>query len=215
MARVAGPASPEPVSSTLPARRCSSAAEAFCAPSPWVRDGHGSAMRLVDPQEWPRVVAVVGGGRMGSGIAEAFAAGGLEVRITDATPELSAAACERVVTRARSAVEQGLVDAGAVCHRRARRLGLRAVGAAARGAPDRRRDARLAQHPWTGVVKAAHQLDLVGAGRGLGPALSGGGRAPAGPAARRRGVARGRRRGTRPTVGAAGARRGARRGHRV
>jgi 3-hydroxybutyryl-CoA dehydrogenase len=68
-------------------------------------------MRLVDPPQWPQVIAVVGGGRMGSGIAEAFAAGGVEVRITDATPELSAQARERVVTRARSAVEKGLVDA--------------------------------------------------------------------------------------------------------
>ena len=48
---------------------------------------------------------------MGSGIAEAFAAGGVEVRITDATPELSVQARERVMARARSAVERGLVDA--------------------------------------------------------------------------------------------------------
>ena len=48
---------------------------------------------------------------MGSGIAEAFAAGGLDVRITDADPELSARARERVVERARSHVDQGLVDA--------------------------------------------------------------------------------------------------------
>jgi 3-hydroxybutyryl-CoA dehydrogenase len=46
---------------------------------------------------------------MGSGIAEAFAAGGLRVRITDANPELSARARERVVQRARSHVERGLV----------------------------------------------------------------------------------------------------------
>ena len=68
-------------------------------------------MRLVDPPRWPRIVAVIGGGRMGSGIAEAFAAGGLDVRITDATPELSAQARERVVTRARTAVDAGLIDA--------------------------------------------------------------------------------------------------------
>ena len=48
---------------------------------------------------------------MGSGIAEAFAAGGLEVRITDATPELSERARERVLARAQSAVEKGLIDA--------------------------------------------------------------------------------------------------------
>jgi 3-hydroxybutyryl-CoA dehydrogenase len=71
-------------------------------------------MRLVDGPRWPRVVAVVGGGRMGSGIAEAFAAGGLHVRITDADPELSARARERVLERARSHVEQGLIDAALV-----------------------------------------------------------------------------------------------------
>ena len=48
---------------------------------------------------------------MGSGIAEAFAAGGLQVHITDADPELSAQARERVVARARSAVDRGLIDA--------------------------------------------------------------------------------------------------------
>jgi 3-hydroxybutyryl-CoA dehydrogenase len=68
-------------------------------------------MRLVDPPEWPRVVAVVGGGRMGSGIAEAFAAGGLQVRITDADPDLSGQARDRVVARATSAVDRGLIDA--------------------------------------------------------------------------------------------------------
>lgn len=48
---------------------------------------------------------------MGSGIAEAFAAGGLQVHITDADPELSAKARERVVARARAAVDRGLIDA--------------------------------------------------------------------------------------------------------
>jgi 3-hydroxybutyryl-CoA dehydrogenase len=67
-------------------------------------------MRLVDLDGWPATVAVIGGGRMGSGIAEAFAAGGLAVRITDADPELSARARERVVERARSHVDQGLID---------------------------------------------------------------------------------------------------------
>jgi 3-hydroxybutyryl-CoA dehydrogenase len=68
-------------------------------------------MRLVDAPKWPRVVAVIGGGRMGSGIAEAFAAGGVDVRITDAGPELSAQARERVVARAQAAVDRGLIDA--------------------------------------------------------------------------------------------------------
>lgn len=51
---------------------------------------------------------------MGSGIAEAFAAGAMRVRITDADPELSAQARERVVRRARSAVERGLIDPGLI-----------------------------------------------------------------------------------------------------
>jgi 3-hydroxybutyryl-CoA dehydrogenase len=70
-----------------------------------------SAMRLVDAPDWPQTVAVVGGGRMGSGIAEAFVAGGLRVRITDADPDLSTRARERVIARARSHVEAGLIDA--------------------------------------------------------------------------------------------------------
>jgi len=47
---------------------------------------------------------------MGSGIAEAFVAGGLRVRITDAGPDLSARARKRVIERARSHVEAGLID---------------------------------------------------------------------------------------------------------
>jgi 3-hydroxybutyryl-CoA dehydrogenase len=57
---------------------------------------------------------------MGSGIAEAFAAGGLSVRLTDATPELAKAARERVVQRARTHAQAGLVDPEAV--RRAERI---------------------------------------------------------------------------------------------
>ena len=68
-------------------------------------------MRLVNSSGWPEVVAVVGGGRMGSGIAEAFVAGGLTVRITDAGSELSAQARQRVIDRTRSHVAAGLMDA--------------------------------------------------------------------------------------------------------
>lgn len=68
-------------------------------------------MRLLDSSGWPDVVAIVGGGRMGSGIAEAFVAGGLAVRITDAGPELSAQARQHVIDRARSHVAAGLIDA--------------------------------------------------------------------------------------------------------
>lgn len=71
-------------------------------------------MRLVERPGWPQVVAIVGGGRMGSGIAEAFVAGGLRVRITDAGPHLSARARERVIERARSHVEAGLIDAALI-----------------------------------------------------------------------------------------------------
>lgn len=47
---------------------------------------------------------------MGGGIAEAFAAGGLRVRLADASPELSTAARERVIERAGSHVKAGLID---------------------------------------------------------------------------------------------------------
>ncbi len=47
---------------------------------------------------------------MGGGIAEAFAAGGLRIRLADAGPEQAAAARDRVIERARSHVTAGLVD---------------------------------------------------------------------------------------------------------
>jgi 3-hydroxybutyryl-CoA dehydrogenase len=71
-------------------------------------------MRLVDSPDWPRTVAVVGGGRMGGGIAEAFVAGGLHVRLADATAELSVQAREHVIERARSHVDAGLIDAALI-----------------------------------------------------------------------------------------------------
>src|ERR1700694_4677676 len=71
-------------------------------------------MKLRDPPEWPATVAVVGGGRMGSGIAEAFAVGGLTVRITDGTPERARRARERVIARARTHARAGLVSDEAV-----------------------------------------------------------------------------------------------------
>jgi len=51
---------------------------------------------------------------MGGGIAEAFAAAGLHVRLSDATPELTLAARERVIERARTHSEAGLVPREAV-----------------------------------------------------------------------------------------------------
>src|SRR3954451_13451541 len=71
-------------------------------------------MRVGEPPAWPATVAVVGGGRMGSGIAEAFAVGGLEVRVTDATPELSRKARERVVERTCGHAEADLLPAEAL-----------------------------------------------------------------------------------------------------
>jgi 3-hydroxybutyryl-CoA dehydrogenase len=62
---------------------------------------------------WPRTVAVIGAGTMGLGVAECFAAAGMGVRITDATPEMTGEAKERLVERARGHSEAGLLSAGA------------------------------------------------------------------------------------------------------
>ena len=51
---------------------------------------------------------------MGLGVAECFAAAGIEVRITDATPELAKQAKERLVERARGHAEAGLLSEEAV-----------------------------------------------------------------------------------------------------
>ena len=59
---------------------------------------------------WPRRAAVVGGGTMGLGVAEYFAAAGLVVVLTDATPEETRSAKERLVERARGHAEAGLVS---------------------------------------------------------------------------------------------------------
>jgi 3-hydroxybutyryl-CoA dehydrogenase len=71
-------------------------------------------MRVGEPPDWPRRVAVVGAGRMGGGIAEAFAVAGLETVVTDATPELALTARDRVVERARAHVEAELLPAEAL-----------------------------------------------------------------------------------------------------
>jgi 3-hydroxybutyryl-CoA dehydrogenase len=71
-------------------------------------------MRVGEAPAWPGTVAVVGGGRMGGGIAEAFAAAGLAVRLSDATPELSGTARERVIARTRGHVDAGLLPEEAV-----------------------------------------------------------------------------------------------------
>jgi 3-hydroxybutyryl-CoA dehydrogenase len=59
---------------------------------------------------WPRGVAVIGAGTMGLGVAECFAAAGIEVRLTDATPELTHRAKERLLERARGHAGAGLIS---------------------------------------------------------------------------------------------------------
>jgi 3-hydroxybutyryl-CoA dehydrogenase len=59
---------------------------------------------------WPAAAAVLGAGTMGLGIAECFAAAGLAVRIADATPELTLAARESLLDRARAHAEADLID---------------------------------------------------------------------------------------------------------
>jgi 3-hydroxybutyryl-CoA dehydrogenase len=61
-------------------------------------------------QGWPRSAAVVGAGTMGLGVAECFAAAGLRVVLTDATPDLTREARERLVRRARGHAEAGLLS---------------------------------------------------------------------------------------------------------
>jgi 3-hydroxybutyryl-CoA dehydrogenase len=58
---------------------------------------------------WPRVVAVIGAGTMGLGVAECLAAAGIGVRLTDATPDLTRRAKERLAERARGHAEAGLL----------------------------------------------------------------------------------------------------------
>jgi 3-hydroxybutyryl-CoA dehydrogenase len=70
---------------------------------------------------WPRAAAVVGAGTMGLGVAEYLAAAGIGVWLTDATPELTRKAKERLVERARGHAETGLLSAEAA--ERAREVG--------------------------------------------------------------------------------------------
>jgi 3-hydroxybutyryl-CoA dehydrogenase len=73
----------------------------------------------------PKIVAVIGGGRMGAGIAQVFAVAGANVTIVEENPAAAAAARERVSTGLARAAERGkltadpqsvlrLVDTGAV-----------------------------------------------------------------------------------------------------
>lgn len=71
---------------------------------------HAEARR----EGWPRTAAILGAGTMGLGVAEAFAAAGMGVRLSDATPELAREATERLVARARNHAEAGLLPEEAV-----------------------------------------------------------------------------------------------------
>jgi 3-hydroxybutyryl-CoA dehydrogenase len=60
----------------------------------------------------PGVVGVIGGGRMGAGIAQVFAAAGAAVTITEANPVAAAAARDRVAMGLLRASEKGLLAEG-------------------------------------------------------------------------------------------------------
>jgi 3-hydroxybutyryl-CoA dehydrogenase len=65
-------------------------------------------------EAWPRETAIIGAGTMGLGVAECFAAAGMQVRLADATPELTREAKERLVERVRGHAEAGLISTGTV-----------------------------------------------------------------------------------------------------
>jgi 3-hydroxybutyryl-CoA dehydrogenase len=66
---------------------------------------------LNDAPQWPRKVAVIGAGTMGLGVAEYLAAAGIQVRISEATPELARHALERLGRRVRGHAQAGLLSA--------------------------------------------------------------------------------------------------------
>ena len=62
------------------------------------------------PNGRPRTVAIIGSGTMGLGVAECFAAAGVEgIRLSEATPELAQRAHGRLLQRVRGHVEAGLL----------------------------------------------------------------------------------------------------------
>jgi 3-hydroxybutyryl-CoA dehydrogenase len=65
-------------------------------------------------QGWPHGAAVIGAGTMGLGVSECFAAAGIRVLLTDATPELTREAKRRLVRRVKGHAEAGLVAQEAV-----------------------------------------------------------------------------------------------------
>jgi 3-hydroxybutyryl-CoA dehydrogenase len=69
---------------------------------------------LSDKHPLLRKVAIIGAGTMGLGVAEYFAVAGLEVIITDMTPELSRQISGRLMQRVRGHVEAGLLGEEAI-----------------------------------------------------------------------------------------------------
>jgi 3-hydroxybutyryl-CoA dehydrogenase len=67
----------------------------------------------------PEIVSVIGGGRMGAGIAQVFAAAGATVTIAEADPEAAGAALERVNIGLQRAAQKGVLadDPGRVLSR--------------------------------------------------------------------------------------------------
>ncbi|MFB7575431.1 3-hydroxyacyl-CoA dehydrogenase family protein [Streptomyces sp. NPDC093064] len=55
----------------------------------------------------PAVVGVIGGGRMGAGIAQSFAAAGSSVTVVESSAQAAAAAVDRIATGLRRAAERG------------------------------------------------------------------------------------------------------------
>ncbi|MFE2883502.1 3-hydroxyacyl-CoA dehydrogenase family protein [Streptomyces sp. NPDC059272] len=62
------------------------------------------------PQSAPAVVGVIGGGRMGAGIAQSFAVAGSSVTVVESGEAASAAAYDRVATGLERAAERGLLS---------------------------------------------------------------------------------------------------------
>jgi 3-hydroxybutyryl-CoA dehydrogenase len=60
---------------------------------------------------WPRSAAIIGGGTMGSGVAESWLAAGVLVRLVDRDPEQTRQTRAQLARRVRGHVEAGLVDA--------------------------------------------------------------------------------------------------------
>ncbi|MEV0486993.1 3-hydroxyacyl-CoA dehydrogenase family protein [Streptomyces sp. NPDC050508] len=58
----------------------------------------------------PAVVGVIGGGRMGAGIAQSFAVAGSAVTVVESGEQASAAALDRVATGLKRAAERGLLS---------------------------------------------------------------------------------------------------------